>query len=161
MMRHTLRIESSNVVGIISSRVKEETLKKREAAWESRLVTTANLDHSKRKDFLRSEASLRLSESQLKKSSESNEPSRSQSSSKISQSSKMSPPLPIAIAPSISVISHRAEMELSENDLIANGLYSFSSEQEQVFDDFTTMLSSFDHYDMVTVLLFFFHPSLG
>jgi hypothetical protein len=46
--------------------------------------------------------------------------------------------------------SHRkAYGEYSDLDLIVSGCYQLDDEQLNTFDNFTNMLSSFDHYDMV------------
>jgi hypothetical protein len=47
--------------------------------------------------------------------------------------------------------SRRADFDgISENDLIANGLYTLTPQQLGVFHSFTEMISSFDHTDMVS-----------
>mmetsp|Transcript_17869 Transcript_17869/g.18634 ORF Transcript_17869/g.18634 Transcript_17869/m.18634 type:complete len:231 (-) Transcript_17869:146-838(-) len=133
------------VNGLISSKVKEETLKKREKEWQSRIVITENLDSNKRKEFLRTEANLRnSSESKSKKSSEPMETSKSQSTiPKLSQTSQSQS----------TQLNHRIDdSDMSENDLIANGLYYLDPEQMKVYNDFTSLLSSFDNFDMVRIL---------
>lgn len=46
--------------------------------------------------------------------------------------------------------SRRADFDgISENDLIANGLYTLAPQQLKTFNSFTDMISSFDNTDMV------------
>lgn len=48
-------------------------------------------------------------------------------------------------------LNHRIDdSDMSENDLIANGLYYLDPEQMKVYNDFTSLLSSFDNFDMVS-----------
>ena len=114
-----------NKIGIISSKVQEETLKKREKEWQSRLVITENLDQNKRKEFLRNEISLRNSvvESKSKKSTTTEQFDSTKSQSTIPKNSQSS-------QASMTSFNHRIDdPEMSENDLIANGLYYLNSEQ--------------------------------
>lgn len=49
--------------------------------------------------------------------------------------------------------SHRVDFEgVSDNDLIANGLYYLDDEQMEVYDRFTSLLASHDPFDMVSNL---------
>lgn len=54
--------------------------------------------------------------------------------------------------------NHRVDFEgVSENDLIANGLYFLDDEQMEVYDKFTSLLACHDPFDMVswcTLILF-------
>lgn len=51
--------------------------------------------------------------------------------------------------------SRRADFDgISENDLIANGLYTLAPQQLNIFNNFTDMISSFDNTDMVSGNIF-------
>lgn len=48
--------------------------------------------------------------------------------------------------------SRRADFDgISENDLIANGLYALTPQQLSLFNNFTDMISNFDNSDMVRI----------
>jgi hypothetical protein len=127
-------------VGLIKTDKSEEELRAKERQWESRLVTTENLDTMNR---TRDKARVNPPKSteSRKKPHHADRPRSltSKSNSESFNKSKVSKHL-----------SHRADIPgISESDLIANGLYQLDDSQFSLFDDFAQMLSNFDHHDMV------------
>jgi hypothetical protein len=133
-----------NSSGIISSQVKDQNLKKREKQWKSRLLTTENLEQTKRKEILQSKKSnegFKCQDSLPKSSSSSPHLLSDSNSPQHFHHSTHSLPLRKS--------SRTDDPEMSENDRIANGTYYLSPEQLQTFQDFAALLASFDNFDQV------------
>jgi hypothetical protein len=145
---HEHGVSDSHIIGTISSKVKDEKLKKREKQWKSRLITTENLEQTKRKEIRESRKtndSLKSQDTSPQVFSSSSNVSMHNSNSNHDRHSQ------ILQSPQ----THRVDdPEMTENDLIANGAYYLSPEQLKTYQDFTELLASFDNYDMVRRLYF-------
>jgi hypothetical protein len=137
-------------------------LARKEHGWENRITLTSNLEELNKK----SKAKAALEESMLSTRKEqlgssSSRPKTAPSNSRqrgggdmghASSSSRS--------AHKKSSRSHRVDFEgVSDNDLIANGLYYLDDEQMEVYDRFTSLLACHDPFDMVGCFSISLSPS--
>mmetsp|Transcript_12702 Transcript_12702/g.19138 ORF Transcript_12702/g.19138 Transcript_12702/m.19138 type:complete len:245 (+) Transcript_12702:121-855(+) len=147
--------ELYGIDGLVSSRRRDEELRRREKEWESRVVITENMPATQRKQRAKAEAEAFLSQRRVPaddgtadgismKRPHSARPKSSRSKTRSQRKHSSSPEVHEC---------RRVDIEgISENDLIANGLYYLTEKQLELYDEFVTMLSEFDHTDMINIL---------
>ena len=127
----------------------ETVLKKREEGWHSRVDICEKLDSLSRKKFglyddcYKSRNFNTTSSGKDRRSHDYHDKERSPDRNDRRSSVPGREP--------VKKPSRRADFDgISENDLIANGLYALTPQQRTLFNNFTDMITSFDNTDMVS-----------
>ena len=144
-------------LGIASTRrSKISDLKRKEDGWENRIILTPNLEDLNRKSKARAEIDSSMLQSSFdRKYSDRGKPASSRPRTAPGGGKSRANRSPHVPSHSNSYDSkprsHRVDFAgVSENDLIANGLYYLDDAQMEVYDNFTSLLACHDQFDMVS-----------